>query len=141
MASGVFSTIDILIPNTLAGHVGHTTVDYAVHSIPGRVRRALEAYLRVHRGAFTPDAISKILSDAVISFDDTLKTEFLSLFPGGAAGLQRMGDSQIRRVLQNREASLIAVRCLHGSTALLSLTDPSREHLWICNLGDCQAGA
>ncbi|KAI0030775.1 protein serine/threonine phosphatase 2C [Vararia minispora EC-137] len=122
------------------GHVGHATVDHAVASIPNMVRRSLQDYLHACRGAVSPDTISKILSDAITTFDSALLAEFVALFPGGVAGLQRMSDSQIRWVLQNRpNASQASIRCLHGSTALLSLTDPTREHIWICNLGDCQA--
>ncbi|KAI0319187.1 protein serine/threonine phosphatase 2C [Amylostereum chailletii] len=125
------------------GHVGHATVEHALRSIPPSIRRALDAHLHAHRGTFSPDAVSAILSDAITRFDSSLVDDFVSLFPGGAAGLQRMSDEHIRQLFLDRSVgaqnSASAVRCLHGTTALLSLTDPSREHLWIANVGDCQA--
>jgi pyruvate dehydrogenase phosphatase len=117
-------------------------VDHALHTIPALVRRSLEAHLHAHHGAFaSPRAVSNLLSNAITTFDDTLTNDFKSLFsPGDIAALRRMDDGQIRRLFQSSQNRLIATRCLHGSTALLSLTDPSRQHLWICNLGDSQAG-
>ncbi|KAI0066226.1 protein serine/threonine phosphatase 2C [Artomyces pyxidatus] len=126
------------------GHVGHSTVDHAVHTLPAMVKRSLDAYLRTHNAAFAPDAISKILSDAVVAFDRSLTTDLLNLFPGGPAALHRMSDAQIRQILDDRRAgggrnAAAAVRCLQGSTAILTLRDPAGAHLWIANLGDSQA--
>ncbi|KAI0042916.1 protein serine/threonine phosphatase 2C [Auriscalpium vulgare] len=125
------------------GHAGHSTVDHAVHTLPTMVKGSLESYLRFHRASFSPEAISKILSDAIVAFDRSMTTNFLDLFPGGPAAVQRMSDRQIRGVFEDRVAggrnAALAVRCLQGSTALLTLTDPMRSHLWVANLGDSQA--
>lgn len=127
------------------GHVGHLTVDHAAHSIPAMVKHSLDAYLRsCARSPFSVDHISTILADAVMRFDHTITSDFINLFPGGPSALQRMSDEQIRSIVDDRSSGgrnyTAAIKCLQGTTALLTLTDPSRSHLWIANLGDCQAG-
>ena len=124
----------------LLGHVGHATVDHASRSLPVMIRRSLESYLRARRGSFVPDEISNILADAIVQCDNAITNGFVGLFPGGASAMRSMSDEQIQRVLRNPATHTAAMRCLHGSTALLTLTDPGSEHLWIANLGDCQAG-
>lgn len=128
----------------LIGHVGHLTVDHAAHAIPAMVKNSLETYLTSSsRGSFTPSHIAKILSDAVVQFDQSVTSNFLNLFPGGPSSLQRMSDEQIRRIVDDRASGgrnyTTAVKCLQGTTALITLTDPGKNHLWILNLGDCQA--
>ncbi|TFY73637.1 hypothetical protein EWM64_g10375, partial [Hericium alpestre] len=126
------------------GHVGHHTVDHAALTIPSMVKHSLDTYLRSSRGAFAPHQISDILSDAIRGFDNSISEAFMSLFPGGLGALQRMTDAQIRQIVDDRATGnglnyLAAVRCLQGTTALLALVDPSKKHLWIANVGDCQA--
>lgn len=126
------------------GHVGHLTVEHASHTIPAMVKHSLDVYLRsCSRSQFSPDQISNILADAVIRFDHSITSDFFNLFPGGLSALQRMSDEQIRRIIDDRSSGgrnyTAAVKCLQGTTALLTLTDPTKSHLWVLNLGDCQA--
>ncbi|VDC01683.1 unnamed protein product [Peniophora sp. CBMAI 1063] len=123
----------------LDGHVGHSTVDYAVHHLPVIVRRTLESYLRARRGSFSSTDISRILADAIVQCDNAITNNFVALFPGGAPAMRSMSNEQIQSVLRVPANHVASIRCLHGSTALLSLSDPSSEHVWIANLGDCQA--
>ena len=135
----------LLIEGLTKGHAGHATVDYAAEAITALVKQSLESFLRTSRTpAYAPEKISGILADAITRFDNTLTGDFVNLFPGGLNGLLRMADGQIRQIVDDRSVGgrnwATAVRCLQGSTALLSLTDPTKSHLWIANLGDCQAG-
>ncbi|KZV66890.1 protein serine/threonine phosphatase 2C [Peniophora sp. CONT] len=123
----------------LDGHAGHATVDHAVRFLPVMVRRSLESYLRARRGSFTPNDISNILADAIVQCDHAITNSFVALFPGGPSAMRNMSDEQLQRVLRNPANRITSMRCLHGSTALLSLSDPGGEHVWIANLGDCQA--
>jgi pyruvate dehydrogenase phosphatase len=87
-----------------------------------------------------------MLSDCIARFDHSITTDFTRIFPGGPAALQGMSSTQIRHLFQDRMSGpgsqdLTAVtRCLQGSTAIVTLTDPSKHNLWIANLGDSQAG-
>ncbi|KAI0268612.1 protein serine/threonine phosphatase 2C [Gloeopeniophorella convolvens] len=125
------------------GHAGHSTVEHTSRTLPGIIRRSLESLLHSSKGSVFPDAVSKILSDCIVAFDHSITADFMRMFPGGAAGLQKMSSTQIRQLFQDRTSAsqnlTAATRCLQGSTALLTLTDPAKHNLWIANLGDCQA--
>lgn len=119
-------------------------MDHAARAIPSMVKHSLDTYLRsCARSPFSIDQISNILSDAVIRFDRTITSDFINLFPGGPSALQHMSDEQIRSIVDDRSSGAnnytTAVKCMQGTTALLALTDPSKTHLWVANLGDCQA--
>ena len=126
------------------GHAGHATVEHAARTLPVLIKQALESLLVSSRGHVLPAAVSGVLSDCIVRFDHSITTDFTRMFPGGPAGLQSMTSSQIRHLFQDRASApqnlAAATRCLQGSTALLTLTDPSKHNLWIANLGDCQAG-
>ena len=112
------------------------------------IKQALETLLRSSRGhGFSAAAISGTLSDCITRFDHSITNDFTRIFPGGPAALQGMSSTQIRHLFQDRMSGgpgsqdLTAVtRCLQGSTAIVTLTDPSKHNLWIANLGDSQAG-
>jgi len=127
------------------GHAGHATVEHALRTLPSMIKQALETLLRSFRGHGFSAAISGILSDCITRFDQSITTDFTRIFPGGPAALQGMSSTQIRHLFQDRMSGpgsqdLSAVtRCLQGSTAIVTLTDPSKQSLWIANLGDSQA--
>ena len=129
-----------------AGHAGHATVDHAFRTLPSMIKQALESLLRSFRGHGLSAGISGMLSDCIARFDHSITTDFTRIFPGGPAALQGMSSTQIRHLFQDRMSGpgsqdLTAVtRCLQGSTAIVTLTDPSKHNLWIANLGDSQAG-
>jgi hypothetical protein len=128
------------------GHAGHATVEHALRTLPPMIKQALDSLLRSFRGHGLSAAVSGMLSDCITRFDHSITTDFTRMFPGGPAGLQGMSSTQIRRLFQDRMSGpgsqdLTAVtRCLQGSTAIMTLTDPSKHNLWIANLGDSQAG-
>ncbi|KAH8985978.1 protein serine/threonine phosphatase 2C [Lactarius hatsudake] len=125
------------------GHVGHATVEHAARVLPAMIKQALDLLLRSSRGHMSPNAVSGVLSDCIVKFDHSITTDFTRMFPGGPDGLQRMSSAQIRRLFQDRTSGAqnmaAATRCLQGSTALVTITDPARHNLWIANLGDSQA--
>ena len=89
--------------------------------------------------------MSATLKRAFISFDRDIANDVLALFPGGIASLEHLSDDYIRSVINDYNNGLQNYKKvqlnMYGTTALLALVDPRQEHLWIANLGDCQAGA
>lgn len=122
------------------GHGSHGTVDYVVEHLPARVRNALHTTLE--RGTASPASISRILGEAVTEVDRAITRDFQRLFPAGREEFVRLSDQQIASAMRSRNGgySKSVLRCMEGSTALLTLTDPSGTHLWVANLGDCRAG-
>lgn len=94
------------------------------------------------RGSASSDSISRILSEAIIEVDHALMRDFQRLFPGGRDDFARLSDKQIDAVTKSKSGtcSQSVLRCMEGSTALLTLIDPSGTHIWVANLGDCRAG-
>ncbi|KAL5528158.1 hypothetical protein ACEPAF_7294 [Sanghuangporus sanghuang] len=121
------------------GHGSHGTVDYVVEHLPARVRSTLHGTLA--RGPASSATISHILSEAIIEVDHALMRDFQHLFPGGRDELARLSDNQIDAMTKTKTGtySQSVLRCMEGSTALLTLMDPSGTHIWIANLGDCRA--
>lgn len=111
-----------------------------VEYLPARVRRTLQSTLT--NGTASPASISGLLRDAIIETDNAITNEFLRLFPEGREGISRLSDREIEsRVRNNDRITHPAIRrCMSGSTALLSLVDPTKTQLWVANLGDCRAG-
>lgn len=127
------------------GHAGHATVEHVARVLPAMIKQALDSLLRSSKGhaSVSPSAVSGILTDCIVKFDHSITTDFTRMFPGGPDDLQRMTGAQIRRLFQDRTSGSqnldAATRCLQGSTALVTITDPAKHNLWIANLGDCQA--
>lgn len=54
-----------------------------------------------------------------------------------------LGDEEVASIMNHPGAgpnSQNILRCMQGSTALVTLVDPSSSQLWVANLGDCRAG-
>jgi pyruvate dehydrogenase phosphatase len=101
------------------------------------------------RGTTDPDlkdTISRLLREAIVETDQALTNDFLRLFPRNAGAVSRLNDRTISAILKSEDkestgkAPLSVKRCLQGTTVLLTLVDPSRENMWMSNLGDCRAG-
>ena len=138
------------------GHGGHDTVNYISEAIPARVQSSLRSLLvRIPPTSLADlqDPISRILRDAIIDTDRTLTSEFARLFPQNADALARMSDRTVNAILNSASihnvngsssssggTPLALKRCMQGSTALMTLVDPSGKHMWMANLGDCRAG-
>jgi pyruvate dehydrogenase phosphatase len=101
---------------------------------------------------------------AISEVDDAITRDIVGLFPAGpkyppselvGAGLgglvpqirqiEELSDDQIDAIVNDMESGGVnnakVLRGLRGSTALVSLVDPSGENLWVASLGDCQAGS
>lgn len=112
-----------------------------VEHLPPRVKEALQTTLA--RGIVSSETISNLLSDSIVGIDNVITREFLGMFPDGRDAFARLSEREIESILEHEEAtakSLKSLRCLSGSTALLTLLNPSRTQLWVANLGDCRAG-
>ena len=134
----------MLIFSTPLGHGNHDTVDYITQHLPPMIRQSLWLAITSPSRHFSHEVVSSILSDAIINLDNSITSNFVSLFPRDLRRLGNMTDSQIKYVLRSGSSgepnSIKAARCVQGSTVLISLTDPRKRNLWIANLGDCQAG-
>lgn len=126
----------------IAGHGGEETVDYVLKELPSFVRAALTKAL-TDAGA-TPLAlstVSSILQSSIQAVDDALTNVVKQLFPDEVA-IAALTDEQIKSTINDPSNSnnLAILRCMRGTTALVSLVDPKKENLWVASLGDCQAG-
>jgi pyruvate dehydrogenase phosphatase len=125
--------------------VGSQLVDLAVIEIPQRLRCSVEvAFSRVPRNQ-QPGVkeISRILASTLKEFDDDIGRDLLQLFPNGQDSLSELSAADIRHLINDHSTGggnhAKAMRSICGTTALIGLMDPSKENLWIANLGDCQA--
>ena len=85
--------------------------------------------------------ISRVLSDAITYLDKSITADFLSILPEDVSRLTSKDlEKLLNRHPQNAHRLSKIVRCTRGSTALITLTDPRRENLWVANLGDSQTG-
>lgn len=77
----------------------------------------------------------KIFRHSITAFDEAICSDFQRCFP--TDGLDKIPDEAIDQVLlENPQIS--AATC--GTTAILSLSDPSQRDVWVACLGDSYAG-
>lgn len=87
-----------------------------------------------------PADVSEALTGAIAGLDASIGEALLKLFPDAAA-LEEMLDEQIRGVINDGGPRSAAVlRCMRGTTVLVTLVDPKKENIWVASLGDCVAG-
>jgi len=120
------------------GHAGHETVDYVASVLPDTIQNALAKVILYNHA---PDAstISNVLTSTIASFDEDIGRALLALFPDPEA-LAKLSDKEIREIINDGGSnSTTVLRCMLGSTVLISLVNPSRTSLWTASLGDCAA--
>lgn len=125
-----------------AGHLGEDTVEHTAYHLPIIVEEFLQTAVHPQRGWSSAGsaAIVDLLRRAISSFDDAIAGDVVNLFPGGMKELASLPDAKISSVLNDDGPNFKKARlCLYGTTALVALIDPTHEHLWCANLGDCQA--
>jgi pyruvate dehydrogenase phosphatase len=89
---------------------------------------------------FSPSAIGNALEQAISDFDKSIGDALLELFPDKLA-LMDMPDEDVKNIINDDGRNVATVlRCMRGSTALVSITDPSKSNLWVASLGDSAAG-
>jgi pyruvate dehydrogenase phosphatase len=81
--------------------------------------------------------VSHVLEQGVSAFDDEIGRAFLNLFPGNA--IYDLGDEEVTAIVNDPANLPVALRCMRGTTALVSLIDPEAMNLWVVSLGDCSA--
>lgn len=90
---------------------------------------------------YTPDSIRDTLSRAISDFDAGIGQKLLDLFPDPVA-LSEMYSGDIEDIINDDGPnSETVLRCMRGSTALISIIDPAKKNLWVASLGDCAAGS
>jgi pyruvate dehydrogenase phosphatase len=127
----------------IAGHGGEEAVDYVVQKLPSLIHAALtKAMANASNAPLTPSTISALLQSSIQAVDDALTDAVKHLFPNEAT-LAALTDEQIKSTINGptNPNNLTILRCMRGTTALVSLVDPKKENLWVASLGDCQAGA
>ncbi|KAJ7611692.1 phosphatase 2C-like domain-containing protein [Roridomyces roridus] len=123
------------------GHLGDETVEHVAHHLPIIVEEFLQE-LVPQNTANKAAVISGLFSRSIVAFDDAIAGDILKLF-GGAERLSKYSDQEIRYIINDQDRGgdnyKKARLCMYGTTALVALTDPEHENLWVANLGDCQA--
>ncbi|KIY53152.1 protein serine/threonine phosphatase 2C [Fistulina hepatica ATCC 64428] len=124
----------------LDGHGGHDAVNFASQSIAAFLRSRLNDVIDAHDNSPPADAVARAIVDAVRDMDNSIADGLYALFPGGEQSLSSMTNEEISAIVNDApENHQKVMRCVNGSTLLLSLIDARRENLWVCSLGDCQA--
>ncbi|KAH6914487.1 protein serine threonine phosphatase 2C [Coprinopsis sp. MPI-PUGE-AT-0042] len=116
------------------GHSGHETVDYTSKHLPPLVKRNLGQCLKEKR---PPLDIGDVLRRSITEFDNGLTSALMNLFPGNS--IETLSDSEVDRITHHPDNLPIVMRCMNGTTALVSLTNPGKTDLWVASLGDCRA--
>ncbi|KAF7294567.1 Mitochondrial type 2c protein [Mycena indigotica] len=122
------------------GHLGDETVEHVAHHLPIIVEEFLSEHLK--QPQISPAFISNLFSRSIVAFDDAIAGDILDLF-GGSDRLDEYSDHEISEIINDQHKGGDNYRkarlCMYGTTALVALTDPDHENLWVANLGDCQA--
>jgi pyruvate dehydrogenase phosphatase len=119
-------------------------VKHIAANLPGQLQSALVDLLVGLEWKIDPGSISNLLSKVIVSYDDSLTKDLYNIFPGGPEELSKLSDNEIKAIIHDSAVDgpnhAKVVRCMQGSTVLVSLIDPNRDNIWVASLGDCQAG-
>ncbi len=140
--AGSVSDMDCLVP----GHMNHDTVDHVSAAFGPYLKGSLEAALRSKTPSSSlPTLVSDLLKQSLQHIDDALISDFIALFPSEEADvLTRIQPAHVESILNEKKGESSGyrktARAFGGTTALVTLVDPARRHLWVANVGDCVAG-
>lgn len=74
------------------------------------------------------------------TFDKSIIDDLFSLLP---SDYESLPDEELTKVINDQESGgkvyKAVIRCMRGSTAIVSLLNPEKSDVWVANLGDCQA--
>ncbi|KAI0371138.1 protein serine/threonine phosphatase 2C [Pilatotrama ljubarskyi] len=127
------------------GHMNHDTVNHISAALGPYLKDSLAAALRSRPSSSAlPSLVSGILKHTLEHLDGILVSDFLNLFPSAEPQkLRSLDSSRIKQVLsdtsEENSGYWRTARAFGGTTALVSLVDPTKDHLWIANVGDCVA--
>lgn len=147
--AGPLRQILILTNRHLSGHMNHHTVDHISAALGPYLKDSLAAALRSRPpDSKIPALVTSVLERSLEHLDNTLVSDFLSVFPSGKAEeLRSLHPSRVKQLLSDCPSAekgpsgyLRAARAFGGTTALVTLVDPTKSHLWVANIGDCIAG-
>lgn len=123
------------------GHLGDVTVEHVAHHLPIIIQEFLERADPAKLG--DPTFISSLFSQSIVTFDEAIAGDVLDLFGGSVEQLKDYSDAEIRKIINDQHSGGANFRKarlnMYGTTALVALVDPEHLHLWVANLGDCQA--
>ena len=89
----------------------------------------------------TPNAIGDAFSKAIQDFDKSLENDLKAVLPENFEGLS---DEELQVVINDQTTGGLVytrvIRCMRGACSVIAVIDPTKENLWIVNLGDCEAG-
>ncbi|KAH7922376.1 protein serine threonine phosphatase 2C [Leucogyrophana mollusca] len=125
------------------GHGGEETAEHIVEALPLIIQGSLCTAISTTGGQLSPAIVSDILAQSITLADEGITNDLLGLFPGGPDAIAKLSDDEIRAVINDQATggknNAKVLRCMRGSTALVSLVDPQGQNLWVASLGDCQA--
>ncbi|KAG1840517.1 phosphatase 2C-like domain-containing protein [Suillus tomentosus] len=133
--------MDLSLPNgvwslncVFDGHGGYETADYLVSELPSLLMAGLLPTVTNLEG------VSDVLTRAIFDVDEAITRDFLKIFPEEVDEIATMSDITVKARVNDQSSGGLnhqkALRCLRGSTVLLTLVDPTKKHLWVLNLGD-----
>ncbi len=124
------------------GHAGEETADYAVEMLPSMMKQHIQGFLDNHKD-YSSASISDVVVNAISSLDNAIAHDLLEIFPDPQA-LDGLSDAAIKDIINDSDRGgqniNKVLHCMRGTTVLVSLVDPTKTHLWVASLGDCQAG-
>lgn len=121
------------------GHSGHEASEHTANSLPPIVRSHLERVLTTGLDA-TPDAIGDALSKAIRVFDKSFEDNLKAVIP---ENFESLSDVELQALINDQATGgsvySKVIRCMRGACSVIVVIDPTKEHLWCINLGDCEA--
>jgi pyruvate dehydrogenase phosphatase len=120
------------------GHAGSETADYAAHVLPGLIQQRICSVLECDSSP-SPSVIGDALSQAIVDLDKSIGDDLLTIFPDKLSLMDLHDDDVKSMINDDGPTSAIVLRCMRGSTVLISITDPSSSNLWVASLGDSAA--
>ncbi|TFK94610.1 protein serine/threonine phosphatase 2C [Polyporus arcularius HHB13444] len=126
------------------GHMNHDTADHVSTHFGPYLKSRLDSALRSRPSpSALPKLVSDILKHSLEHIDGAMISEFLALFPREPNALTRLDPARARRLVNEKKGESSGysktARAFGGTTALVTLVDPTRSHLWVANVGDCVA--
>lgn len=117
-------------------------MNYVLEELPRRIKTSLTLLLST-RATYSPDDISNVLVEAIADLDNSLLRELMDILgPDLEETEETLSEieSLVGGLAPDDLNTARLLRCMRGSTVLVSLVDSSGRNLWVASLGDCQAG-